>query len=196
MNAPTVWEEGRLAGSRVIRLAVLACAVIIAAHAVWNAPLGWLFDVSFVLVCIAAALAVRPGDFFHVGVLPPFLLLGFSVLLAVFHTSQIANAGDGFGQAVVSGMAHHSGALFAADVNALVVLAIRHRVASNRHDRMARRLSPYAVTPRPPDDGAGYSKRAGSPRPTLVTSGVPEEKSTTVVGSAEVSPASRTASSH
>ena len=69
-------------------------------------------------------------------------------------------------------------------VNALVVLAIRHRVAHVRRDRAERQASPYS-----------YANLETSPPPTLVTSAAPEEKSTTVVGSDEVSPPSRTASS-
>ena len=74
-----------------------------------------------------------------------------------------------------------------------MVLAIRRRIMAVRADREARRTSPYAVARQV--ERTAYANREGSPAPTLVTSGAPEEKSTTVVGSAEVSPASRTASS-
>ena len=42
-----------------------------------------LFDVAFVLVCVAAALAVRPQDFFVIGVLPPLLMAGTVAVLAL-----------------------------------------------------------------------------------------------------------------
>ena len=42
-----------------------------------------LFDVAFVLVCVAAALAVRPRDFFVIGVLPPLLMAGTVAVLAL-----------------------------------------------------------------------------------------------------------------
>lgn len=182
-----MWEEGRIPGRRVTRLAVLSCALLVGLDLLLTGRLSPVFDVGFVLVCVGAALAVRPQDFFRVGVMPPFLMLGFAVLLAIAHPVAVANAGDGVVQAMISGLAHHSGALFAADVLALVVLAVRHRVASLHRDRLARQDSPYAVQP--------YSNRETSPRPTLVTSATPEEKSTTVVGSDAVSPESRTASS-
>ena len=73
-----------------------------------------LFDIGFVLLCVGAALAVHPRDFFHVGVLPPLLLLGFIALLALVHRGWIAEAGDGLVQAVVSGLAHRASALLAA----------------------------------------------------------------------------------
>jgi hypothetical protein len=177
-------------GGRVTRLAVLACALLVALDLAVTGRLSPLFDVTFVLVCVGAALAVHPQDFFRVGVMPPFLLLGFATALAIAHPVAVANAGDGFVQAVISGLAHHSGALFAADVLALVVLAVRHRVAGLRAERLARQESPYAVAP----EAAGYPNLETSPRPTRVTSGTPEEKSTTVVGSDGVSPPSRTAS--
>jgi hypothetical protein len=184
-----VWEEGRIPGRRVTRLAVLSCALLVGLDLLLTGHLSPVFDVGFVLVSVGAALAVRPQDFFRVGVMPPFLMLGFVTLLAVVHPVAVANAGDGIVQAVISGLAHHSGALFAADVLALVVLGVRHHVATLRTDRKARQESPYAMKPE------DYSNRETSPRPTLVTSATPEEKSTTVVGTDAVSPQSRTASS-
>ena len=81
-------------------------------------------------------------------------------------------------------LAHHSGALFAGVVGTLVVLAIRQRVTHMRRDRAERKAASYS-----------YANLETSPPPTRVTSPEPEEKSTTVVGSDDVSPPSRTASS-
>ena len=145
-----------MAGSRVTRLAVLAGLVVL------------------LLVCVGAALAVHPRDFFHVGVLPPLLLLGLVSLVAIANSGWVAEPGDGFVQAVVSGLAHRATGLLAAYLLALGVLLIRQRVRVRR---------------------AAYSKRAGSPAPTRATSGGPSEKSTTVVGSDPHGPASITASS-
>ena len=173
-----------MSGGRVTRLAVTVCALLVAADVLVTGRLGWPFDLGFVALCIGVALAVHPSGFFRVGVMPPFLMLGTSLLLAVFDRSAVALANDTFVQAVVSGLAHHSGALFAGVVLTLVVLAIRHRVALARRDRAERQGSPYS-----------YANREASPPPTRVTSADPDEKSTTVVGSDEVSPPSRTASS-
>ena len=89
----------------------------------------------------------------------------------------MAQAGDGFVQAVVSGLAHRATGLLAAYLLALGVLAIRQRVRM-RHQRRA-----------------SYSKRETAPAPTRSTTGAPSEKSTTVVGSEPHSPESITASS-
>ncbi len=166
-----------MAGSRVTRLAVVAGLVVLVLDLAISRRLTFIFDIGFVLVCVGAALAVHPRDFFHVGVLPPLLLLGLISLVAIAHTGWVAEAGDGFVQAVVSGLAHRATGLLAAYLLALAVLAIRQRVRSKRERR------------------AAYSKRVGSPAPTRATTGSPSEKSTTVVGSEPHSPESITASS-
>ena len=155
VSAPTLWEEGRMAGSRVTRLAVLAGLLVLALDLAINGRLTLIFDIGFVLVCVGAALAVRPRDFFHVGVLPPLLLLGLITLVALVHRAWVAEPGDGLVQAVVSGLAHRASGLLAAYLLALAVLAIRQRVR--------------ASGPAP----SAYSKRAGSPAPTRATTGAP-----------------------
>jgi hypothetical protein len=168
-----------MSGSRVARLAVLAGLMVLALDLLVSRRVTWVFDIGFVLACLGAALAVRPRDFFTVGVLPPLLLLGLLSLLAIVHTAWVAAAGDGFVQAVVSGLAHHATGLLTGYLLALAVLAVRQRVRT-------RRRHPGA---------AGYSNRAVSPAPTRATTGMPSEKSTTVVGSEPHSPESMTASS-
>ncbi len=175
-----------MSGGRVTRLAVTVCALLVAADVHVTGRLGWPFDLGFVALCIGLALAVHPSGFFRVGVMPPFLLLGVSLLLAVVDRRAVALANDTFVQAVVSGLAHHSGALFAGVVSTLVVLAIRHRVTHVR--RGSDSDEPHASS-------YSYANLETSPPPTRVTSAEPEEKSTTVVGSDDVSPPSRTASS-
>ena len=166
-----------MAGSRVTRLAIWGCVPVLALDLAINGRLTLIFDLAFVLLCVGAALAVRPRDFFQVGVLPPLLLLGIITLVALIHTPWIANPGDALVQAVVSGLAHRAGGLLTAYLLALAVLAIRQRVARKRIQQ-----------------AVDYSKRAGSPAPTRSTTAGPSDKSTTVVGSEPHSPASRTAS--
>ena len=165
-----------MSGSRVTRLAVLAALVVLAIDLGLTHRLTFVFDIGFVLVCVGAALAVHPRDFFHIGVLPPLLLLGLISGVALVHGGWIAQRGDGFVQAVVSGLAHRATGLLVAYLLALGVLAIRQRVRTRRRR-------------------ASYSKREVSPAPTRATTGTPSEKSTTVVGSEPHSPASITASS-
>jgi hypothetical protein len=151
VSAPTLWEEGHLSGSRVVRLAVLAALVVLAVDLLLGPELSLLFDLGFVVLCVAAALAVRPADFFAVAVLPPLLLLGLVLFCAVVEPGWVALPADNVVQAVVTGLAHRAGGLAAAYALVLAVLVIRLRVRA-RH-------------------GARYSKRPGSPAPTRVTSG-------------------------
>ena len=175
VSAPTLWEEGRWSGRRVTRFSMLASALLVAGDLAVTGRLERIFDSGFVVLCVGMALAVRPEDFFRVGVLPPMLLLGISALLGIGHRAALSAAGDGFVQSVISGLARHSGALLAGYALALAVLGIRARVV-RRHAQ------------RP------HSKRLASPAPYRAISATPEVKSTTVVGSDPASP-SMTASS-
>lgn len=168
-----MWEEGTWSGTRVTRLSVLLTIVLVGLSALIHGELGPVFDVAFVALCLFAALAVRQQDFFRIGVLPPFLLLGTCVVLAILWRDGIARAGDNLVQAVISGLAHRSAALFTGYALALVVLAIRQRVLERRQ----------------------ASNRAASPAPYRTTSGTSPDRSTTVVGDDPHSPQSTTASS-
>lgn len=183
VNAPTVWEEGHLSADRITRLAIVSSLLAVGLDLAITQHLSPIFDVLFVVLCGAAALAVRPRDFFRVGVLPPLLLLGITLLLVLIHRAWVADAQDGVVQAVVSGLAHHATALMLGYALALALLGTRTRFIS-RHPRT------------PAVDADPHSKREGSPAPTRVTSGEPSEKSTTVVGSVPHSPQSITTSSH
>ena len=84
------------------------------------------------MLCIGLALAVRPTDFFVVGVLPPLIMLGVFALLGLTRPDVIAHPQDGVVQAVVSGLSHHSTALVTGYVLCLAVLAVRQRVTTSR----------------------------------------------------------------
>jgi len=112
--------------------------------------LGLPFDVVFVLACAAAALAVRPRDFFVVGVLPPLLLAAVVIVLAVTARGVVADRHDVLPQAVVSGLAHHSGALVAGYALTLVVLALRQ--VALRHAGVLR----SSAAPRIPEQSASH----------------------------------------
>ena len=124
----TLWEEGREPGRQVVALGVALALTAVVLDLALFGSVGLLFDIVFVLGCVSMALAVRPQDFFTVGVLPPLLMTGIFVLVAITRPDAIADAGDGVVQAVVSGLSHHAGALVMGYLLALVVLAIRHRV--------------------------------------------------------------------
>ncbi|MEO5709629.1 MAG: DUF6542 domain-containing protein [Nocardioidaceae bacterium] len=127
----TLWEEGRSPGRLVANAAGLLVLLVVLVDLAVFRQLTLLFDIAFVMICVAAALAVRPKDFFVIGVFPPLLMLGTVVVLAVTGRSTIADPADGLLQAVVSGLAHHSGALVTGYVLTLALLALRQVARRN-----------------------------------------------------------------
>ena len=139
----TVWEEGHEPGREMVALGVALALTAAAFDLLLTNRVGLLFDLAFVMLCVALALAVRPRDFFTVGVLPPLLMLATFLLLAMSRAEAIAQQHDGLIQAVVSGLSHHSIALAIAYGLALGVLAVRQRVSVQReHDGPVTRNDP------------------------------------------------------
>jgi hypothetical protein len=126
-RARTIWDEGREPGRRVVVLCVALALTAAALDLIVTGRLGVLFDVIFVLACIAVALLVHPRDFFVVGVLPPLVMTGVFLLLALTRVEAIARSDDGVVQAVVTGLGRHSIALFVGYGLALGCLAMRRR---------------------------------------------------------------------
>ena len=121
----TTWDEGRTPGRQVVVLSMLAAVGVAALNVALTGRLSLFFDLTFVVICLVAALAVRPRDFFLVGVMPPLLMLVVVVVLAALARPAVAEPVDGAVQAVVTGLAHHAGGLAGGFVLALAVLALR-----------------------------------------------------------------------
>lgn len=145
-HARTLWEEGREPGRQVVALGVALALTVAVIDLALVGRLSLFFDLCFVALCLVLALAVRPTDFFTVGVLPPLIMVGVFALLGATRPQVIAHPEDGVVQAVVSGLSHHSGALVTGYVLCLACLAVRQRVAQT-------------------------SNRSGSPAPRRTTSG-------------------------
>lgn len=128
MSARTLWEEGRQPGHEVVALAAALTMSAVSIDLLLDDSLSYFFDLSFVAVCVGMALAVRPRDFFVIGVLPPLLMLTICVLLALADTDVLARPSDGVVQATVTGLAHHMVALGVGYLLCLVVLVVRQRV--------------------------------------------------------------------
>jgi hypothetical protein len=123
---PSFWN-GDTSGSEVV---ALCSALVLTAATVEITLVGHLrlfFDLCFVLICLTSAVMVRPRDFFTVGVLPPLLMFGTMVIVAVNGPKVIATAQDGVVQAVITGLAHHSMGLFAGYAVCLGMLLARQR---------------------------------------------------------------------
>ncbi len=127
----TLWEEGRYPGRLVTRVAALVAVAVVVLDVLLTDDITWFFDVAFVVICVASALAVRPRDFFSVGVFPPLLMAVTVAVLAVLARGWVADPSDGLVQALVSGLAHHAGALVVGYGLTLAVLALRQVAARN-----------------------------------------------------------------
>jgi hypothetical protein len=127
----TLWEEGRHPGRLVAPAAALVVLVAVLLDLLVVDGLSLFFDVAFVLVCAGTALAVRPREFFVIGVFPPLLMAGTVVVLAVLSRGSVADPADGMLQAVVSGLAHHAGALVVGYLLTLALLALRQVAIRN-----------------------------------------------------------------
>jgi hypothetical protein len=179
----TLWEEGRQPGRLVVHATALAATILVVADLLATGDLTWPFDVGFVFLCVGAALLVRPRDFFMIGVLPPLLMAAVVAVLAVVDRSAVADLRDGFVQAVVSGLAHHAGALVVGYGLTLGVLAMR-QTARRNHGRIRRSVTRPAGrstrhAPRP-SRPAGQAARPSRPFPTPVTGAephVPQQRS-------------------
>jgi hypothetical protein len=141
----TLWEEGRRPGRLVVAASALAVLALVLLDLLVFDRLNLAFDIAFVLVCISAALAVRPRDFFVVGVLPPLLMAATVTVVAMTARTAVATPGDGFVQAFVSGLAHHAGALVTGYVLTLAILALRQVAMRNSGTIRARRGAPVAA---------------------------------------------------
>jgi hypothetical protein len=121
-----IWD-GHSPGSEVVALSTALTLTAATAEITLDGGLGLFFDLCFVATCLTAALLVRPRDFFTVGVLPPLLMLGTMVLVALNGTQVIADRHDSVVQAVITGLAHHSVALFVGYAVCLAILVLRRR---------------------------------------------------------------------
>ncbi|HEU4811795.1 MAG TPA: DUF6542 domain-containing protein [Nocardioides sp.] len=125
----TLWEEGREPGRQVVALGLAVALTAIVVDQLLVGRVSLFFDLCFIVLCVGLALAVRPTDFFTVGVLPPMLMVAVFTLLGLTRPAMIAHPDDGVIQAVVSGLSRHSGALVLGYALCLACLAVRQRVA-------------------------------------------------------------------
>jgi hypothetical protein len=121
--------DGISRGSEVVALSVALTLTAATIEITFGGHLHLFFDLCFVAICVAAAMLVRPRDFFTIGVLPPLLMFGTMVLVALNGPSVVAARHDSLVQAVVTGLARHSIALFVGYALCLTTLVLRRRGA-------------------------------------------------------------------
>ena len=121
----------------MVALGVAVALTAVVLDVALGGDLGLLFDLCFVALCVLLALRVRPRDSFTVGVLPPLLMLAVLLLVELARPEVLGHPRDGLVQSVVTGLAHHSGALVTGYLLCLAVLAIRHRFDTQATNRSA-----------------------------------------------------------
>ncbi len=126
----SLWTDGLEPGRQAVALGVATVLTIVAIDVLLVGRLSFFFDLCFIVLCLGLALVVRAHDFFTVGVLPPLLMLAVFTLLGAVAPETVADSGDSVVQSVVSGLAHHSGALVAGYAVCLGTLALRQRSRS------------------------------------------------------------------
>lgn len=123
----SLWDEGIEPGRQVVALGVAVALSVVTIDVALGGELSLFFDLCFVTLCLGLALAVRPGEFFTAGVLPPLIMVAVFALLALVDVDAVARPGDGVVQAIVSGLAHHSAALVGGYLVCLGTLWARQR---------------------------------------------------------------------
>lgn len=123
----SVWTDGLEPGRQAVVLGIAATLTIVAIDVLLVGELSFVFDLCFIVLCLGLALVIKPHEFFIVGVLPPLMMVSVFVLLGAVAPDTIADRGDSLVQSVVSGLAHHSGALVAGYAVCLGTLFLRQR---------------------------------------------------------------------
>lgn len=102
--------------------AAAACVVL----DLWltSGRLTFFFDLSFVVVCLVAAMSVRPSDLFTAGVLPPLLFAGVIAVVSLAAPAAFQPA-VGVDKVFLTGLATHAFGLVAGYAVALLTLAAR-----------------------------------------------------------------------
>ncbi|MBC2932922.1 DUF6542 domain-containing protein [Nocardioides sp. zg-1228] len=113
-RAGAFWQVGREPGRQVVCLGVALALSAVALDVLVAGRLTMFFDLCFVALCLGLAALVRRQDFYLVALLPPVLMLAVFGFVALVDRGALADPRDSVLQAVVSGVATHGIALFAA----------------------------------------------------------------------------------
>lgn len=125
----TAGRDPLLPGRAVVILALLTTTTLALLDRAWTGRLSQFFDLSFVLVCVLAALAVRRSGLFTVGVLPPLVLAAVFAILAVLDPATLTAQHVAVISTVLAALAHHAAALLAGHGSALAILVARGTLA-------------------------------------------------------------------
>jgi Domain of unknown function (DUF6542) len=111
-------------GRSVIASTVLATAAAAVLDLALVGRLSFFFDVSFVVICLVAAMAVRSRDLFTAAVLPPLAFAAVIGGMAAFRPEAIG-VGSGLAETFLAGLAAHAVGLVGGYAGALLTVAAR-----------------------------------------------------------------------
>jgi hypothetical protein len=117
----------------VTTAALLAAGLLSLVDLAITGRLSLFFDLSFIVVCTVAALAVRRSELFTVGVLPPVVMVAVLAVLAVVEPASLTVDHLGFASTLLTGLAHHAAALVAAHGAVLAIVAARSTIGAGAH---------------------------------------------------------------
>ena len=127
----TVYESlPGMPGRGIIVVAGLATGLVVGLDFALTGSLSYFFDLTFVVICLVAAMAVRGHDLFTSGVLPP-LVFGAAIGLVSLLAPTTFVASGGIAETFLTGLTSHAGALVFGYGTALVTVA--GRAAHHRH---------------------------------------------------------------
>jgi ABC-type transport system involved in cytochrome c biogenesis permease subunit len=126
-QAGPVLEVGREPGRQLVALGLAVALSAVAFDRLAVGRLSMFYDLVFITLCLCLALLVRPQDFFMTACLPPVITLVVFALLAGVAPAMVADAGDSFVQALVTGLVQHSFAFLVGFVLCLATLGVRMR---------------------------------------------------------------------
>ena len=135
------FDPGSESGRQVVALGVAGTLTAVSIDVALAGRLTQFFDLCFIALCLALAALVRRRDLFAVALLPPLLMIGVFIFVAVVARDVVADPRDGLVQAVVSGVATHGIALFVAYVLCLGWLGWRLRRTGDLAATLTRELS-------------------------------------------------------
>lgn len=126
---PAALARRDLSARQAITLACAALALVAALDIIIDGTIGLLFSVGFVLVAVTAPLSVESGSLFGPGILPPLLMIGSILMLAIVVPDAIATDGisatAGTLQRLIAGVIDHATALAVGHLLALGVIGLR-----------------------------------------------------------------------
>ncbi|MGZ5371328.1 DUF6542 domain-containing protein [Aeromicrobium sp.] len=128
-RSPAALTRHDLGAGQAVVFACIAMASIALLDLLGDGKLGVLFSVGFILVAVTTPLSVEVRALFAPGILPPLLMIGSILVLAIVSPSAIPAEGlaDSAGtlQRLIAGVIDQATALVVGHLLALGVIAVR-----------------------------------------------------------------------